>query len=349
MTRASFIVFSLPRSRSAWVSRFLSYDGKRCGHDIATQCGTMQEFAERLNDDCVGTAETGAVIGWRAIRRVLPDVRIAVIRRPVQDVYNSLARFGLGSSVLLDELSERDAMLDQVARLPGVRSFSFADLNGISACQELFEFCLGVPFDWEWWEGLANVNIQVDVAARLKYITENRDRIEALKRDAQRIANEPEIVIGPESWETLWPEADALFAEHFDEVEGDLAQLRPYKLDAPAMCAMNASGHLRICSARVNGELAGYCMWTVTEDVESKGLLIAQHGPWFVKKQFGHLLLGLKLFDASIADLRAIGVKNAFPHHRTQGRGARLAAFFKRRGAVETQRTYSLWLGDAHA
>jgi hypothetical protein len=113
------------------------------------------------------------------------------------------------------------------------------------------------------------------------------------------------------------------------------------------MRAMNASGRLRICSARVDGRLAGYCMWTVTEDVESKGMLIAEHGPWFVRKEFAHLHLGRKLFDSSVEDLRSIGVKNAFPHHRVQGRGAKLAAFFKRRGAVETQRTYSLWLGEA--
>lgn len=345
MPMTPFIILSLPRSRSAWLARFLSYDGRKCGHDLATQCGSMKEFTDLFNSEYAGTAETGAVVGWRAIRRLLPSARIAVIRRPVQEVYDSLAQFGLASPLLLSELRERDAMLNQVSRGHGVRSFAFDDLNGIAACQELFEFCLGVPFDWEWWEGLANVNVQVDVAKRLKFLTENRDRIEALKRDALQL--EPEIVIGRETWESLWPEADALFAEHFNEVEGNLAETRPYDLDEPTMCAMNASGRLRIWTARVDGELAGYCMWDVTKDVESKGLLIALHGPWYVRQKFASLHLGCKLFDSSIEELRVSGVQNAFPHHRVQGRGAKLAAFFKRRGAVETQRTYSLWLGAA--
>ena len=339
----SFIVFSLPRSRSAWIARFLSYGGKRCGHDLATESGSLDEFTGRLGK-FFGTAETGAVVGWRALRKRLPDTKIAIVRRPVPEVYASLARFGLGGSALMDELIQRDAMLDQLANVPGVKSFAFAELNRIEACRDLFEYCLDEPFDWEWWESLAGVNVQVDVPQRLRFLEDNRERIETLKAEA---AAEAHIVIGSEPWDSVWPEIDGLFSEHFSEVEGDLAENRPYKLDEPVMREMCAAGMMRICTARVDGILAGYCMWQVTKDVESAGMLIAQHGPWFVRKSFAHLMLGPKLFDASIADLRSIGVKNAFPHHRLQGRGAKLGAFFRRRGAVETQRTYSLWLGEA--
>ena len=342
----TFIVFSLPRSRSAWTARFLSYRGRKCGHDLAPECGSIDELTAKFNDEYVGTAETGAMIGWRALRRRLPDARFAVIRRPVQQVYDSLARFGIGSSALMAELTERDAMLDDLSKVRGVRSFTFAQLNGVEACRQLFEHCLGEPFDWEWWKSLAGVNVQVDVAERLHFIATNRDRIEALKREAIQEGRQPHTVIGSEPWDSVWPEIDALFAEHFNEVEGDLATNRPYKLDEPIMRQMNAAGMLRIVTARVDGILAGYCMWQVSKDVESTGMLIAQHGPWFVRKEYAHLMLGQKLFDASLDDLRAIGVKNAFPHHRLNGRGKKLGAFFKRRGAVETQHTYSLWLGD---
>jgi hypothetical protein len=287
-------------------------------------------------------------VGWRALRRRLPDARIAVIRRPVPEVYASLARFGLGGSELMNELLQRDAMLDEIETVPGVKSFTFAGLCRLDDCRNLFEHCLGEPLDWEWWESLASVNIQVDVHARLRFIEANRLRIEAMKRQAAEEGRAPRVVIGPESWDAVWPEIDVLFAEHFNEVEGELAENRPYRLDEPSMRVMATAGVLRIVTARIDGVLAGYCMWQVTKDVESAGMLIAQHGPWFVRKGYTHLMLGQKLFDASIADLRAIGVKNAFPHHRLQGRGAKLGAFFKRRGAVEMQRTYSLWLGEPH-
>ena len=345
MKRAPFIVFSLPRSRSTWIASFLSYGGRKCGHDLAPTVVSMDEFAALFDSRYDGTAETGAVVGWRAIRRLLPDARLAVIRRPVLEVHDSLARFGLASPLLLDELRERDAMLDDVARLPGVLSLTFDNLRKPDACQVLFEHCLETPFDWEWWEGLAYKDIQVDVPTELKYLVDNQDRIAALKRDATRIAQSG-VVISTESWDAVWPEIDALFAEHFGEVEGDLAAQRPYKLDEPLMRAMSADGTLRIVTARVGGILVGYCMWQITRDVESVGMLIAQHGPWFVQPRFASMMLGPKLFDASISDLRSLGVKVAFPHHRLQGRGAKLGAFFRRRGAIETQRTYSMWLGE---
>jgi hypothetical protein len=343
---APFIIFSLPRSRSAWMARFLSYGGNFCGHDLAPRCGTMAEFADLLGGSFIGSTETGAVIGWRAIRRLLPDARIVVVRRPVRQVYDSLCAFGLGSPALLTELIGRDHMLERLSREPGVLSLAFDDLTHPSACSRLFEFCLGQRFDYGWWKYLSKINVQIDVPAFLQYLADNRIRIENLKRDARRIGGDGDVVIGTEAWDSLWPEIDGLFAEHFNEVEGDLAQNRPYDLNEPEMRNVNKKGFLRITTARVDGMLAGYCMWMASDDVESKGIRKADHGPWFVKPEYAHLLLGPKLFDASIADLKIIGVKCAFPHHRLNGRGAKLGAFFRRRGAIETQRTYSLWLGE---
>lgn len=339
-----FVIFSLPRSRSAWLSAFLSYGGRKCGHDLAPRCASTAEFGRLLTGEYVGTAETGAVVGWRAIVKVTGCLRAVVIRRPVADVYASLGKFGLSGQSLLDLLKERDALLDEVSAMPNVKTYSFDDLNSLESCQELFEHCLDIPFDWEWWESLATKNIQVDVAGELRYVAEHKDRIEALKAEAALV--QAEIVIGPEKWPSLWPDIDRLGAKHFGEVEGDLAINRPYRLDEPAMRAASADGRLLIFSARVDGILAGYCMWNITTDVESAGLRIALHGPWFSDEKFKHLRLGQKLFDASIEELKSLGVKNAFPHHRLHGRGAKIGAFFKRRGAVEIQRTYSLWLGD---
>lgn len=341
---APFVIFSLPRSRSAWLSAFLSYGGRKCGHDLAPRCASIAEFAEMLATEYVGTAETGAVIGWRAIRKALPDAKFIVIRRPTSDVLISLDKLGIGDLAITKQIDERAGMLDELSRVPGVKRFSFTDLNSLETCQAIFEYCLGMPFDWEWWESLARINIQVDVASELRYVADHKDRIEVLKTEAAGIA--PEIVIGPEKWPTLWPDINSLGAKHFDEVEGQLADNDPYCLDEPEMRAACAAGAILIYSARVDGVLAGYCMWNISKDVERAGVPIALHGPWFVSERFERLRLGQKLFDASLDGLRALGIKKAFPHHRVHGRGAKAGSFFKRRGAVEIQHTYSLWLGE---
>lgn len=156
------------------------------------------------------------------------------------------------------------------------------------------------------------------------------------------------LVIEPESWFDVWPEAEALANAHFAEVDGGVEPKRVFKLDCEVMGKMAAVGILQIISARLDGRLAGYCSWNVVPDVESEGLLIAQQGAWFVGREFEPLGLGLgrKMFRVAVEHLKSMGVQCMYPHHRTQGRGSRLGAFFVRLGAKEIQHTYSLWIGD---
>lgn len=81
-------------------------------------------------------------------------------------------------------------------------------------------------------------------------------------------------------------------------------------------------------------------------DCESAGLVIAQQGAWFVSTGAGFTKVGLRLMQRSIHDLRQLGVRCCFPHHRMQGRGAGLGKFFGRLGAKPMQTTYVLWIGD---
>lgn len=345
MSRRPFIVYALPRSRTAWTAALLSRGERSCGHDLGVESDTLEDFAAALRTRCCGTVETGAVIAWRALRTVLPEAVIAVIRRPVAEVYASLSALGFGSAALMAMLRERSAMLDEVERQPGVLSVRFSELSRFDECRRLYEHCLDEPLDWEWWESLAERNIQIDVHAAMHRLAERRSAIERLKAEAATLTDGT-LTIGLEHWTDVWPEIDALFAEHFEETDGGVEPNRRYELHEPVMRAMNASGQSPITTARIGGCLIGYCMWTITSDVESKGLLIASQGPWFVRPGYERFRAGAKLFDASVADLKRRGVKVIYPHHRVQGRGAKLGAFFRRRGAKEIQRTYSMWIGD---
>ncbi len=339
-----FVVLALPRSRTAWLARFLSYGGRRCGHDLAVDCSSVAEFRSKLATDYDGTVETGAIVAWRAIRANLSGARLIALKRPVEEVLESFARAGYASDVLTAEMHQRAAMLNQFAAQPGVETVHFRDLSDAGACNRLFERCLDVPWNFHWWESLATRNIQIDIAERFAKIVRNRDRIEALKRDA--VACLPDLAIELEPFASIWPEVDALAADHFEEVDGGVEPKRPYKLDVALMQQLENINCLKIVTARVKGRLAGYCTWNITPDVESAGLLIAQQGAWFAAAEFDHLHLGIKMLKVAIAELKKLGVKNIFPHHRLQGRGQRLGLLFQRLGAKEIQRTYSLWIGD---
>src|ERR1700761_5596455 len=92
-----------------------------------------------------------------------------------------------------------------------------------------------------------------------------------------------EILVREERWSDIAQEADVLAAMHFREVDEGVEPRRPYKLDKRLMQLIADSGALSITAARNGAEkLIGYCSWIVKPDVESEGLLIAEHGPWFV-------------------------------------------------------------------
>lgn len=358
-----FIIFGLPRSRTAWLAQFLSYGGKfNVGHDTAVECGSLADFFAPFENGLDGTVETGAMLGWRVIRHAMPKAKMIVVRRAVDQVAESLQRHGV--PVVEGELDRRAAMLDELSAAPGVETVSYDDLgssNGAceTACGVMRE-CLGFA-DAVWWRDMHSKNVQIDLAARVHRLRANASRIEALKtevaeydRRIQRGDAVELILVGLERWENFWPECDGLARPHFAEVSGTSDPNRPYKLDTALMQQCAESGALKIIAARVNGRLVGYCTWMVQPDVESHGLLIAQQGGWYVMPDFSHLRLGMRMMFKSMALLKAWGVKNLFLHHRLEGRGADnversdhpLGKFFERLGAVEIQHTYSLWIGD---
>jgi hypothetical protein len=156
----------------------------------------------------------------------------------------------------------------------------------------------------------------------------------------------PDIRLGVERWADVADEAEEIGAQHFAEVERGLDPRRRYKLDKRLMQALDAQNMILIVTARVNGALAGYFTWQITLDVESEGLIIAQQGAWFVRPEYARFSFGRELLKLSISELKVRGVKCIFPHHRMEGRGNRLGLLFRRLGAVLTQETYMLWIGD---
>lgn len=175
-----FIVLSLPRSRSAWLRYYLGYPGLRpVGHDLAARCGSLAEFRAGL-EELAGTCETGAVLGWRVLREEFPDARLAVVRRPVEQVRESLARFGVDMG---QDLDEKAALLDEVARESGVLVTSFAGLRSPETCRGLFEHCTQLPFDYDWWRYWHGVNVQVDMPRRMEMLVANVAKTQALRRE----------------------------------------------------------------------------------------------------------------------------------------------------------------------
>lgn len=180
-----FIIYALPRSRTAWLSEFLSYDGCQCYHERSITFRSLQDIQNLLSQPETGMAETGAIQARLLIKYLFPDIKEIVILRPADEAMIAMKKAAAGI-VSLDEdklhkiIKYSDRELRKLSK--NVFTLNHEDLDKEWACKEIFEYCLDRPFDKEWWWYLKNINIQADMKAFFSYYMENRMQIEDFKK-----------------------------------------------------------------------------------------------------------------------------------------------------------------------
>ncbi len=329
---APFVVFGLPRSRTAWLSVFLTHKDWVCGHDLIAEINSASDLRQMLEQPNTGTVETGIGYAWPLIRYWFPEARFAVIRRPLAEVRASLLNQGL----TLERLENDEATLDQIAALPGTLSVTFAELNTETGCRRLFEHCLGTPMDTGWWSGLAEQNIQIDFARRKTEMTLHRERVIGVARELHGLMSE--VIFAVERWDDVTPECLPLLQAHHDEVGANLGQ--PYDLDIPTITALDRTGQLAIFTARLLGKLVGYLAFIITPNLESRGLRIGFRNTFYVMPQ--HRGFGLRLHRFAIDELRRRGIKHFSLRVGTRGSGPKLKSLYRRLGAKPDGELYNL-------
>ena len=180
-----FIIFTLPRSRSAWLSHWLSYikDGHRVksvAHDGVQSllpCRTMLCIVRRRAQD--GTVETGAAFAYKSLRDGLPKAKLLVVQRDPMDCLHSLLAKGIRPEP--EDWAQRVKDLWTVSA-SGVRTVAYEDLDLESCARWIWEYCLDVPWDTQWWAQWTPINVQVDMQKRMEELRKDAANIRTLKR-----------------------------------------------------------------------------------------------------------------------------------------------------------------------
>jgi hypothetical protein len=178
-----FIIFALPRSRSAWLSHWLSYikEGHRIksvGHDAFSKQTTVEECLALFDGTLDGTVETGAAFAYTMLRDRLPKARFLVVQRDPMDCLRSLMRKGISPDP--DDWTQRVRDLWAVSA-SGVRTVAYSDLDLESCARWIWEYCLEVPWDGQWWAQWTPINVQVDMSKRVAELIKDADNIAKLK------------------------------------------------------------------------------------------------------------------------------------------------------------------------
>jgi GNAT superfamily N-acetyltransferase len=341
-----FTVFSLPRSRSFWLSRYLNYGGWTCGHDQARYIRSLDDVRAWLSLDFTGTVETAAAPFWRLLPEYRPDARMIVIRRPVEEVVESLVRTGIefDRAILTAKMKRLDRKLDQIEK-HGALSVEFDDLNVESVRAKLFEHCLGLPFDPVWDAKFAPINLQIDLASMLRYMRSNAPQLRSVESlCARRIKSilrpprmgEPDesgITIQQEPFSSAWEGAKAIMAEHC-QIVGEAPDYWK-ELNVPLMGKLDELGAMIVVTARCNGRMLGYLGSVLSASLAEVGAIQAtQLGLFVTQDGIGHGL-GSRLTKASIEAAFARGCKQVFLRSGVRGDGPRVQSIFRRLGAKE--------------
>jgi hypothetical protein len=139
-----FAVLGTPRSRTAWMARFLTYGGTYCYHEPSASF-TGVESLRRFFKPGVGAVDSAMTLRWRDVAKV---ARIVVVERDIEEVAQSALNVGLPASSI-PVLAHISKAIDEI-RLAKVATIIPYDMLTDAVLRKLFEVLLGEPCP-EWW------------------------------------------------------------------------------------------------------------------------------------------------------------------------------------------------------
>lgn len=347
-----FVVLALPRSRTAWLSHFLSYGNWHCGHDEVRHMRSLDDIHSWFSQGAIGSVETAVAPWWR----LLKNVRLVTIRRPIVEVVDSMSRIpgcSFDRDVLTANMRALDRKLDQVeARVPDVLSVNYSDLDKEEACAALFEHCLPYKHDSARWRALSSVNIQINMRTLIRYCEAYKPALEKLAATATHkimteLASRPVISDGmtfqTEDFDLWMRDAGHLFAEHCFQI-GENPQNWQNK-NIPLLKAMFDIGAVQITTARSNGRMFGYLVSLISPSLVSENIMSAINTAFFADPACPGL--GMKLQRAALSRFREQGIGEVFWETNVVGGAHRISSIYRRLGAEEKGSVYRLNLAEA--
>jgi hypothetical protein len=354
-----YLILALPRSRTYWLSQFLSYADWACGHEEAIRMRGLDDVKSWLAQPSTGTVETCAAPYWRMLRHFCPGLRLITVRRPVEQVVESMLATGASPprEVLLRRMRRLDAKLDQIEhRVEGVLRVDYADLAGEATCAKLFQHCLPYEHNTAWWKHMQGVNLQINMAAMARYMQANIKqlfRLDSLctqeSRQQLHRAMPRETLDGITFQEqpmlSFLQEAEQLLAEHGLAV-GEASNAL-WDKNLPLLYQLDSAGVLQIVTAKSNGRMLGYLVSALAPSVEDP-----TGERWTASQSFFFVSpdapgIGLRLQRASLDGLRKRRPKwEILQRAGVRGAGERLSVLYRRMGAKPYGELFQFRLED---
>jgi len=283
----------------------------------------------------------------------MPEGRVLIVRRPVAEVMESVLKQNIGGidrPRLLDNMRLMDAKLDQAEqRLHNAISINFDELSDPEIAKIAFEHCLGLPFNYEWWQAWNAVNVQASLDGITRYIWTHREQLNRLGMMARHqmmvdIVTTKSKPIGDgleiqeEPFDSSFRDGQELASDHCMLIGEPPDEWT--RNNIPLLQRMDAVGLLQILTARSNGKMFGYLCTMLGETLDSATARSATHTLFFAAKEWPGA--GLRLQREALRRLKAKGFNEVLM--RTGAGTGRLESLYRHLGAEFDGKIYKVKL-----
>ncbi|MHC4648675.1 MAG: hypothetical protein ACYTBJ_24730 [Planctomycetota bacterium] len=148
----SYFILGLPRSRTAWLANFLTYDGHYCHHEAINGCASIQEYKDKI-EGCGDSTTNLLMIDFE---RHFPESKIVVIHRDIK------ASIDFARTVFKADMTEMlERASDKLNSIKGLH-IAFDEIN--DRLRDIWEYLIGDSFDEKRAQMLIGLNVQtIDV------------------------------------------------------------------------------------------------------------------------------------------------------------------------------------------
>lgn len=167
-------ILALPRSRTAWLSNWLSFGDTMLLHEPLSDTPTLEILEDKLKalgTKQAGIADTAASFLVERLTDKYPKAKFIVVQRDPQEVARSLRMLGMdGASTAMLQGVLDDAKAHLVASGVDYKEVSYHDLDKLDCLENLWVWATGTPHNPHRTNQLLDFVITVDaskLAARI--------------------------------------------------------------------------------------------------------------------------------------------------------------------------------------
>ncbi len=151
-----FVVLSMPRSRSFWLSKFLSTPERPVNHDISHTFSSHDEIRDHFANPAAAVVDTALGLIWDRLH--VQGVSIVLLHRDPDEVARSLRAAGMSMSI--------GSVYAYSAKLRSMRGFHVEqrDLDCEEGAKTVYRYCTGRKMPKGRWREFIGLNLQCDIA-----------------------------------------------------------------------------------------------------------------------------------------------------------------------------------------